>query len=413
MRTLIFESYGNNEIRIGWNDLPVRVRADNDSSELRHREAQARVAEKTHEDWLRDNKLIELRDSDGQLYRGSSRVGFESVEIDPSRLDIICEFQGETPVASSERKRGYGAPVRPTAFTRNARHRLLEAGQLFDRFCAETHKGYFVTFTLPGGTTEAFDALARWSGFVANRVLQAVRDRSKSTLWFYVWELQKRGALHMHLFLAIDNKDPNLDYEQGLRDAWYRALFAVSDKESVDLFRHKDGDFCTVSQYWQYDYQAVKTTPSQYISKYVGKSANAPSRKSEMEGDSARFYPHRWWGMCREFTRLIEEYRFKVCMDAIEKDVCMDAMEDMSAMLEEFEPVLSHEYTADIEPERGSGRVIGRIHRRIFYFKAEDFPIVDVLFRKLAVSYLMRHAKHNRRWKYDSVNYEGMPVWQL
>lgn len=413
MRSLVFETYGNNEIRIGFNDLPTRLRQSSDPTEVRQREMQGRVLDKSISDSLSENEHFQYRDDDGTLYRGSYKDGYEPIVIDPSKLDIIGEFQGKDREHDSQKRRGYGLPVRPTSFTRDARHRILEAGSLFDRELSGDFEGYFVTFTLPGSCAEAYDALSRWSGYAANRVLQAVRDWSKRALWFYVWELQKRGALHLHLFLAIPRETSPDTIKQRLRDVWYRALQSIGDEESVDMFKHQNGDFCTASAFWQFDFQMVETTPAQYISKYVSKQGEAKGRAANLGEDSQFFYPHRWWGMCRELKRLVDEHRFRVCMDAIEKDACMDAIEDMSAMLEEFEPVMTYEYSADIEPERGSGRVVGRVYRKIFYFKPEDFPIVDVLFRKASVAYLMSHAKHNRKWRYGSTHYEGVPVWEL
>lgn len=413
MRTLVFESYGNNELRIGFNDLPTRRRQSIDPTMVRQRESQGRVLDKAIADKLSDSEQFQYRDKDGTLYRGSCRDGYEAVAVSSQELDIIREFQentGDTPVAV---RRGYGQPVKPTSFTRDARHRILEAGTLFDRKLAGDYQGYFATFTLPGSRLEAYDAISRWSGYIANRVLQVVRDRAKGALWFFVWELQRRGALHMHLFLALPRQVPPSDIEQRLRSTWYRALSSVADADSVDMFGHQDGDYCTASQYWQFDFQPVIRTPAQYISKYVGKSAYTPGRDAEMEEGKPVYFPHRWWGMCRELKRLVDEYRFRVCMDAVDKEFCMDAIEDMSAMIEEFEPVAQYEYTAEIGSDRETGNVCGVSYRRIFYIRPEDFPIVDVLFRQRAVAYMMAHDKANRRWRYHSTHYEGVPVWEL
>lgn len=413
MRSLVFETYGNNEIRIGFNDLPARRKQSSDPSELRQRASQGRMLDKSIADELSENGHFQYRDEDGTLYRGSYQDGYEPVDAHSQLLDILSEFQEQDRDIPSEEKRGYGAPVRPTSFGRDARHRILEAGALFDRKLSGAFKGYFATLTLPGSRPEAYDVLSRWSGYVANRLLQTIRDRERGALWFYVWELQKRGALHMHLFIALPAEKSPDDIKQGLRDAWYRALFAIGAKESVDIFLHKDGDFCTASSHWQYDFQLVQKSPAQYISKYVSKSAIAPMGKAEVAENVGSNYPHRWWGMCRELKRLVDENRFRVCMDAMSEEDCMDALDDMSAMISEFEPVQTYEYTAEIVPERGSGRVYGKVHRRIFYIRPEDFPIVDVLFRKAAIAYMRSHPKHNQRWKYQSTHYEGVPVWEL
>lgn len=413
MRTLIFETYGNNEIRIGYNDLPTKQRTSSDDSQTIQRQRAAHTLDKGISDRLSENEQFQYRDKDGTLYRGSVREGYEPVDVGSSLLDIIGEFQEPVGDVSPEKKRGYGEPVRSTSFTRSARHRILEAGTLFDRELSSSYQGYFVTLTLPGSTPEAYDAISRWSGYLANRVVQAIRDLREGALWFYVWELQKRGALHMHLFLALPCQASPDIAKQRIWDVWYRALQSIGDAESVDMFRHALGDYCTASAYWQFDFQVVKETPAQYISKYVGKSANTPGRDASLEEGRNAYYPHRWWGMCRELKRLVDEHRFRVCMDAVEKEFCMDAIESMSAMVEEFDPVLTYEYTSEIGDERGSGRVFGKVYRKIFYIQPADFPIVDVLFRKAAIALMRAHDRANQRWSYHSTHYEGVPVWEL
>lgn len=413
MKTLVFESYGNNEIRIGFNDLPARARQDNDPSYVREGERSGRVAMTSHEQWLRDNKYLEVIDKDGRKYVGNLRDGFSVVEVDLSKLDIIREFQDTTDESVPTPKRGYGETVRPTSFSASARHRILEGGALFDRFLAKAHSGYFVTFTLPGSTPEAYDALSRWSGYMANRVLQCLRDYQRDTYWFYVWELQKRGALHLHLFLSLP-KGQSSDVLNGrLRDVWYRALGDVQNQSGVDMFLHQDGKHYTPSEFYQYDFQAVETTPAQYISKYVGKNALAPRGRSGVEGGGFQYYPHRWWGMCRPLKQLIDEHRFQVCMDAMNSDECQQIVEDMSAFIEKCEPIARQEYTAEIGSSREEGQIIGVSHRRIYWFKSEDFATIDLLFRQLAIAWMQTKERHLQRWKYDSLKYCGIPIGEL
>lgn len=413
MRTLIFESYGNNEIRLGWDDLPARVKCDNDSANVRANESTARQLLAAHERYLSDNGLLELRDKDGQMYVGNSKAGYERVECDLSKLDIIHEFQRESEQPSSEQRRGYGEAVRPTSFTRAARHRILEAGSLFDRELSESYRGYFVTFTIPGSRDEAYDAVSRWSGYLVNVVLQCVRRYSKEALWFYCWELQKRGALHLHLFCALPCGISGDVLNERLRSSWYRALGYVQDKSGSDCFAHRNGEYCTASFYWQYDFQEVETTPAQYISKYLGKGALAPGSRNEVESGRGLYYPHRWHGMARQLKRLVDQHRFRACMDAMEKEECQYICNAMEEYLSDFSPVAAVEYTAEIGSSREKGVRIGLSHRRIFWFSPEVFEEVELLFRKMAIAWMQTKPRHLQRWKYDSVQYRGVPVGEL
>ena len=413
MKSITFESYPNNEVRIGWNDLPVTRKSAGDKSTQRQLDRLGATHDKAVQDDLVNRGLISYRDNNGTLYYGNSRIGYTEAVAPASKLDIISNIQREPQNVSSGKRKGYGEAVRPTSFTRAARHKLLEGGQLFDTLYSDTHQGYFVTFTLPGSTEQAYDAISRWSGYLANRVLQVVRRGVKGAIWFFVWELQRRGALHLHLFLALPRSQSPVHIERRLRDVWYRALQSIGTQDSVDMFLHSEGDRCTASQYWQYDFQSVKKSPAAYISKYVGKGANVPGQGSGVVGENGVYFPHRWWGMCRELSQEIDRARFKVCMDAMTDEQCMDAIDELTAELTELEPVQSTEYVAEVGTDRESGKSVGTVFRRIFWFKAEDFQIVDFLFRKLAIAWMQRVPRHLQRWWYNSLTYKGMSYEQL
>lgn len=412
MKTLVFESYPNNEVRVGWNDLPTALKTSLDTPEQRENARVGRQAQKSLEDDLAATRQFTYRDKNGTLYRGSCADGYDEVFVDPSKLDIISEVQDS--VARSKRKdrKDYTLPVRPTAFTRSARHTLLEGGQVFENLYSLTHTGYFVTFTLPGSSLEAYDAISRWSGYLANRVLQCVRDNCPDAIWFYCWELQKRGALHLHLFLGLLREQSCVHVEQLLRDVWYRCLQDIQDADAVDMFKHKDGDYCTISAYWQFDFQQVEKSPAAYLSKYVGKHAEAPGDRSSVERSVGKFYPQRWWGMCRVLRWKIDEARFKINVDSLPHDVINQVVDEFAKELSLGEPVATQEYSSEVKSSDES-KVIGVIHRRIFWFKAEDFPIVDVLFRVKVVKWLRNVPKHLRRFWYDSLRYQSVSLLEV
>lgn len=413
MKHLVFESYGNNEIRIGWNDLPCRLRGGGDGEAQRVTDRQAYRMDAAREQMLSDNKLFQYRDTNGTLYRGNTESGYSEVEVSQSQLDIIRESQQANKASGRTPRHSYGQPVRKTVFTRNARHRLLEAGCLFDSVHSATHRGYFVTLTLPGSTDEAYDAISRWSGYLVNRILQVVRREIQSALWFYVWELQKRGALHLHLFIALPKEVDGAYILRGLRAVWYGALVSVGEKDGTDMFRHRKGDYCTASEFWQFDVQEVEKSPAAYISKYVSKSANAPTESDSADMGRYSYYPARWWGMSQAFRELIKEHRFRVCMDAMSDDEIIAEMDCMDAVLQECVPVCEHEYIADIGSNRDNGGIIGRIYRRVYYFAASDFPIVTAMFRAAVGKLKDRMARHLVSWQYHSDQYQGIPIGAL
>lgn len=402
MLKISLQTYGNNEIRLGLDDLPYPLRSYGDKTPERRLEASGEAIVLAEERYLSDNKFIKYRDSDGTIYRGNSVAGYESYQGDPSKLDIIRELQDESGGVPKRDRVDYSQPVRPTAFTRGARHRLLEAGAVFDRRLAETHNGVFVTLTLPGGTHQAFDALSRWSGYVANRVMQSVRDYGSITFWFYCWELQKRGALHMHLFLAVPKEREWDDCVPAIRNAWYSALSSVGEAEGVCLYQHADGDFCTASEFWQCDAQLVEKSPGAYISKYVGKAANAPRSSSEASGGDYRYPPRRWWGISREAKKRTDEERFDIAIEAVTEEEAIEIFAEMDEYIASMQPVCTYEYVADIGDRRDGQLPIGRSLRRIRYFRAEEFEVVDFLVRKRFCQIVQRYSRHLIRYRYDS-----------
>ena len=158
----------------------------------------------------------------------------------------------------------------------------------------------FFTGTLPGSTPAAMLALSQWSGFIVHRLKAWIASRVDNPHLIYCWEWQKRGALHLHLSLWVENPEERREVYAGLRAAWIRLLLSVSDKSGCDLFARAGGrgtwrrclDKVRARAEW------VKKSVAAYLGKYMGKSCSpgdAPGRF---------FYPSRWWGSTMNLKRL-------------------------------------------------------------------------------------------------------------
>jgi hypothetical protein len=238
--------------------------------------------------------------SDGKLERRlfgevDARLGIRS-------LDIIDEFQQMAGVKKNPG--GWGFKSRPTKFTRNARHRLLEAGAVVD---AEVGKNvYVVTLTLPGGTDKALETLANYSGWICNRLLLEVRRNTKNLYWFYVWERQKRGALHMHFAIGSSNISDAKKVAETLEYQWFELLLELQDKTDVDLFKRRDGgSWRNRPEEWRSEVAPVRKSVAAYFSKYASKSTN------ESSDTNNKYYPARWWGSSRAIKQGIKQRREK------------------------------------------------------------------------------------------------------
>jgi hypothetical protein len=193
---------------------------------------------------------------------------------------------------------------------------------LADRMAAqELHHGrdrlLFCTFTLPQESVEAYEALARWSGYAVNHLSQYLRDSlgTENHTRTGVWEYQKRGALHYHLCLGlnadIDNK-ALCTYRQNLANAWMRCLLGIQSDSYVQMIKPEylknGGDrlldyddlgqrFCNV--------QKVEKSVVAYLSQYLTES----NHSKDKQGLRSQYYPIGTWAQwCRESTALMKKY---------------------------------------------------------------------------------------------------------
>lgn len=406
MKRLVFQSFANNEIRIGIDDLPYPKERGGDLAAQKEAERRAMAHEVRVEEWCRDNNVIQWRDSYGTLFRSKNDSG--QYTCTPVRAELVITSKVQEP---SHNKRSslseiLSKPVGFTRFTRNARHRLLEGGAITEEKRRGGATGVFVTFTLPGSHRPAYDVFARCSGYVANLLCQCIRDHQWAEDYFWVYERQKRGALHLHLFIGLK---PGVEwdcYKQPLYNVWYAALDRISVEGGVDLFRHSDGDYCTVSQYWRYDYQVVRKSIAGYLSKYVSKDAQGGFSEEPQEHD-ARVFPRRWWYMSRGLTRQINERRKTVCIEGLREVDAECAIELLEEMAFSLEPVLDHEYSAEIGKTEYRDGCFGTTSRHIFWFKTEDFADIELCLRTQFLSLIASMQKTRVTWKGFGLDYGG------
>lgn len=198
-------------------------------------------------------------------------------------LDICSKGQ-----RAARNKGGWGKLARDSVFGKRARHFALEAGAVMDDvFKLDVA---FATTTIPGGGDACFRAVAEWSGYIVNRMTQYLRRNYEKSNYIYVWEWQRRGALHLHVAFAIGSQANLVEIRNAWINAWFSALRKVSLLSGVDLFQAEDGychdeDSARIGQ----DVQQVYKSVGRYLSKYLSKRA--------MDNQGRHLYcPGRWWG---------------------------------------------------------------------------------------------------------------------
>lgn len=205
---------------------------------------------------------------------------------------------------------GFGGLPGRTFFSRLGKRTLYEFGAV-----AEQRHGkniVFLTGTQPGSGDAVTEAFARYSSYLVQRLTQWTRDNVQSPLVAWVFERQKRGALHWHCVVAAERPE-ELDFiRDSWRQQWISILEQISGLAGVNLFYNPErGEDMKGST--QADARRCDQGVARYLSKYMGKTCG----KDEQEG-KRYVYPCRWWRVSNEALQAIKSARERVEIDCHE-----------------------------------------------------------------------------------------------
>lgn len=196
---------------------------------------------------------------------------------------------------------GWGVMGRRTVFGRYATSRLLAAGGAIDKLEFRPEQSVFLTGTLPGSTELAKKAIAEWSGYIVHALKAWIAKRVQNKLDFYVWEMQKRGALHLHYVVVIESKSVRDQVLSDFKHEWIRILDNVSRKAGCDLYeRASGGTWASNKSVVQAIATEVHSSVAAYLSGYV-----ANGRSKHANDKNQKYYPSRWWGVSRPLNSVI------------------------------------------------------------------------------------------------------------
>lgn len=199
-------------------------------------------------------------------------------------------------------KPGYGGLPRLQKFSTYARRQLLRAGGALETV-ASYKDCLFLTVTLPGSTDESMEALARYSAFAVQRLKNWIGYRISNNLSLYTWELQKRGALHLHYVVHCPNRVAGEYIRTNLKAEWIRILDAIAAQSGVDVYRKGKGFTWQDSKdVVRVDAQWCEKSVAAYLSKYVSK----PNKYIRTTG-RVSFCPSRWSGVSRPLLAKLRE----------------------------------------------------------------------------------------------------------
>ncbi len=206
--------------------------------------------------------------------------------------------------ASKEVRAGYGGETRQTRFGARAKSTIRESGAVLDgAFGANIA---FLTWTIPGHGEEIFDAACRYSAQFTQDVMQWCRDTASGIAYVWVYEFQKRGALHQHIVVGSNDSQgiARIIEEFPKRMRWFWLKW--SRQAGVNYFRNcKTGRLnVRAAIYGQKAMRAYKSC-ARYLTKYL-------SKLRTKTGDLQHRYPARWWRASMGALRLCKSQRSRI-----------------------------------------------------------------------------------------------------
>lgn len=380
MKSIVLQKTANREVRFGWHDLPVARKKATDNASVQRLEEIAKSVAFSMQEVIKTPTASYLYDRANESIRKFDISEASQLEAQIQRhLDITSEFRRQND--STKRKRKvHGVPNRRTVFGKSARHTLLEAGSCAEKWSGSPDKSVVVTLTLPGSTQEAYATLAAWSGYAWDRMARRLRKYGNGIRWFYVWEFQKRGALHLHLLIAAQS--PNLAMEAGteVRAVWFDVLRDITDKSGVDLFLHSSRDCCTAREYWQNDIQQLRKSIAAYFVKYASKEALNAGKAKWVNIHQQKYYPSRWWGCQRILRREVEAERTMFALEGLTEEEVVDCTYVINRCLQSEQVILEHSYSFDLEYLRNSRSAqVGHGWRMIRYYNDDGFQRIHAM----------------------------------
>jgi len=215
-------------------------------------------------------------------YRASPSIVNDSAENEEANSacpDLSPPSDGERIAAlsptldiSSDLSQQTALPLRKkTVFGLNAKRTLLRLGGAYDTLDSNPSNFLFLTGTIPGGTHEAFSAMGEESNYVVTAISNWLSRTAPSDHWFYVWELQKRGALHIHYCIYPRDSNSCQKILSLWMAKWVSILDEVDRKRGCDMWLRKDGTHHRKGRDVLQAYaQRVQKSVAAYLSGYCG-----------------------------------------------------------------------------------------------------------------------------------------------
>nr|CRY96271.1 hypothetical protein [uncultured prokaryote] len=291
----------------------------------------------------------------------------------PAHLTLVSNSKPRlNPVPSKDsknKKAGHGRLGTPTKFGNNARRRIIRAGAILDQY--PPSESLFCTATLPGSTDSAFRTIAEYSSYAINLIQAWIAKHHHGKELIYVWELQKRGALHLHFVLHCGSSDARNYLQSEFKNQWNRILSAISLKSGIDLYaKSKSYSHKNNKESVRTKAEIVTKSVARYLSKYLSKS------KSKGFQMRTSYSPVRWFGVSRPLSAKLKAATREYVWSFARRGLAESRFEEISHAIDSS-TVKSYSYVSKVP---GSKVVVG-------YYESRDcgHPSEHIIFKELTM----------------------------
>jgi hypothetical protein len=228
------------------------------------------------------------------------------------------------------------------------------------------------------------------------------RERDGGYHWFYVWEHQKRGALHMHICLYHEESRLSADLGDKLVSKWRDILCDIGRLSGVDLLFSQGFGRAVTSDEMQSNNQEMRKGCGAYFSKYASKTSHGRESRAveDINTINARRYPpSSFWGRSQNLAKLCEENSFHYEFKGIYGEESESLQGEALEVLSQFEILIQHSFSfkKELKYANNGSLTIAEGTKHVFYVKPEDYQhLLDhfkFMYRDAPTSAILERSK--------------------
>jgi len=249
---------------------------------------------------------------------------------------------------------------------------IHECGAALEMLSGQSRFCHVTTLTLPANTHEAFECLAARSGSIINSLFQPIRDRYPDMkYWFFVWEYQKRGALHLHIAHYHPDECEGMLIGNLIIEKWHQILCDISESTGIWMLSAKHNGDREMKEFYQYHTQPMRKSVAGYFSKYASKASNK-EENNYVKKFSEMYPPSRFWGCSSQIKLIRKVNSFSNCRDYTEnKEFMYCLFVRIHKMISECNIVLQNSYNFKVDLSQNL--CVAEGFRNTFYLSPNDY----------------------------------------